>query len=169
MSDVRQIDPRGPRFVASVTTVLLAVALLVAPSPPTVVLLAVQTLAFGLGAGYGVQRTPYAWVFKTFVRPRLAAPTQLEDPAPPRFAQGVGLAFGVVALTGYLTGATLLGAIATGFALGAAFLNAVFGFCLGCELYPLARRLVPSRRAGAAPRTVHDKNRAGHSPVGAER
>jgi hypothetical protein len=159
-----QIDPRGPRFAASLTALLLAAALLAAPSTLTVVLLAVQTVLFGTGAVFGVRRTPYSWLFKHFVRPRLAAPADLEDPAPPRFAQTVGLGFAVVALVGYLSGATLLGAIATGLALAAAFLNAAFGFCLGCEVYLLARRLVaPSGK------TVHDNPRAGQSPVGAER
>ena len=74
------------------------------------------------------------------VRPRLGAPAHLEDPEPPRFAQGVGLGFALVGLVGYLSGATLLGAIATGFALAAALLNAVFGFCLGCEMYLLLKR-----------------------------
>ncbi|MGZ4438212.1 MAG: DUF4395 domain-containing protein [Nocardioidaceae bacterium] len=136
-----RIDPRGPRFAATLTTVLLAVALVAAPSTLTVVLLAVQTVLFALGAGLGIGRTPYAWAFKTFVRPRLGAPSELEDPEPPRFAQTVGLVFAVVALAGYLTGADLLGAVATGFALAAAFLNAAFGFCLGCELYLLGKRL----------------------------
>ena len=143
-SDRPQIDPRGPRFAATLTTLLLAVALVAAPSALTLVLLAVQTVLFALGAGLGIARTPYAWAFKTFVRPRLAAPTELEDPAPPRFAQAVGLAFAVVALAGYLTGATLLGSVATGFALAAAFLNAAFGFCLGCEVYLLAKRARPA-------------------------
>jgi len=75
------------------------------------------------------------------VRPRLAAPTELEDPAPPRFAQGVGLAFTLVALVAFVTGAALLGQVAIGFALVAALLNAVFGFCLGCELYLLVKRV----------------------------
>ena len=79
------------------------------------------------------------------VRPRLAAPAHLEDPQPPRFAQAVGLVFAVVGLVGYLSGATLVGAIATGFALAAALLNAVFGFCLGCEIYLLIRRIAPAR------------------------
>jgi hypothetical protein len=135
-----QVDPRGPRFAATLTAVLLAVALLAAPSALTVVLLAVQVVLFALGAGLGVARTPYAWAFKTFVRPRLGAPAELEDAAPPRFAQAVGLAFAVVALAGYLAGATLLGSVATGFALAAAFLNAAFGFCLGCEVYLLGKR-----------------------------
>ena len=142
-----QIDPRGPRFAATLTTVLLAVALLAAPSTLSVVLLAVQAVLFALGAGLGIGRTPYAWAFKKFVRPRLAAPKELEDPEPPRFAQTVGLVFAVVALAGYLSGADLVGAVATGFALAAAFLNAAFGFCLGCELYLLGKRLRTSPAA----------------------
>ncbi len=136
-----RIDPRGPRFAATLTTLLLAVALLAAPSTLSTLLLAVQAVLFALGAGLGIARTPYAWAFKTFVRPRLGPPTDLEDAAPPRFAQGVGLVFAVVALAGYLTGATLLGSVATGLALAAAFLNAAFGFCLGCEVYLLAKRV----------------------------
>ena len=108
-------------------------------------LLAVQTALFATAVVLGVQRTPAAYLFKTLVRPRLAAPAHLEDPQPPRFAQGVGLVFAAVGLVGYLSGATLLGAVATGFALAAALLNAVFGFCLGCELYLLIRRIAPAR------------------------
>jgi len=141
-----QIDPRGPRFNATVTTVVLAVVLLSAPRVVGTSLLALQAVLFALGATLGVQRTPAAYLFKYFVRPRLSAPSHLEDPQPPRFAQAVGLAFAVVALVGYLSGATLLGAIATGFALAAAVLNAVFGFCLGCELYLLIRRVAPTHR-----------------------
>jgi hypothetical protein len=135
-----RVDPRGPRFAATLTAVLLAVALLAAPSIGTVVLLAGQAVLFGIGAGAGVARTPYSWLFRTFVRPRLGPPAELEDAAPPRFAQAVGLGFTAVALGGYLAGLDLLGAIATGFALAAAFLNAAFGLCLGCEVYLLARR-----------------------------
>ena len=141
-----QIDPRGPRFAATLTTLVLAAALLLAPSVGTVALLAVQVVVFAVGAVGGVQRTPYSWLFKTLLRPRLAPPAHLEDAAPPRFAQGVGLAFGVVALAGYVAGADLLGAVATGFALAAAFLNAAFGLCLGCEVYLLIQRLKPASR-----------------------
>ncbi|MFC6340544.1 DUF4395 domain-containing protein, partial [Nocardioides hankookensis] len=72
--------------------------------------------------------------------PRLGAPDELEDPAPPRFAQAVGLGFAVVGLAGFLAGVDLLGEIAVGFALLAALLNAVFRFCLGCEMYLLLKR-----------------------------
>ena len=139
-TDRTGIDPRGPRFSAGLTAVVLAAVLLVAPHPAGVVLLAVQALVFAIGAGSGVQHTPYAWLFRATVRPRLAPPGELEDPAPPRFAQAVGLGFALVALAGFLSGASLLGAVATGAALAAAFLNAAFGFCLGCEVYLLAKR-----------------------------
>jgi len=137
----KPIDPRGPQFTAAVTAVVLAAVLLTAPATFGVALLGVQAALFALGAGRGVQHTPHAWVFRRVVRPRLAPPADLEDPAPPRFAQAVGLAFAVVGLLGYLTGATLVGAIAVGFALVAALLNAVFALCLGCEVYLLGKRL----------------------------
>jgi len=140
-----QIDPRGPQFNAILTSVVLALSLLTAPGTVGVVLLAFQAALFAVAVVLGVQRTPAAFLFRRFVRPRLSAPTHLEDPAPPRFAQGVGLAFTLVGLAGYLAGAPLLGAVATGFALAAALLNAVFGFCLGCEMYLLIRRVAPAR------------------------
>ncbi|MEU1555017.1 DUF4395 domain-containing protein [Streptomyces scabiei] len=131
------IDVRGPRFGAAVTTVVLAVAL-ITQNPW---LLAWQTLAFALGAAGGVGRSPYGWVFRTLLRPRLGPPTEFEAPQPPRFAQAVGLVFAAVGLVGLTVGAAWLGLAATGAALAAAFLNAVFGYCLGCEMYLLVRRV----------------------------
>ncbi|MFC8198691.1 DUF4395 domain-containing protein [Streptomyces sp. NPDC057298] len=131
------IDVRGPRFGAAVTTVVLAVVLITGSAW----LLAWQTLAFALGAAGGVGRSPYGLLFRRFVRPRIGPPTEFESPEPPRFAQGVGLAFAVVGLLGYTVGPEWLGLAATGAALAAAFLNAVFGYCLGCEMYLLVRRV----------------------------
>jgi len=133
------IDPRGPRVAAGLTSVVLALVL-VTPQPLAGVLLAAQAVVFGIGAVRGVQHTPYAGLFRTFVRPRLGAPHDLEDPRPPRFAQAVGLLFAVIGLVGFLAGSALVGLVATGLALVAALLNAVFGFCLGCEIYLLLRR-----------------------------
>ena len=133
------IDPRGPQFTAAITAAVLVVILFL-PTPWAAVLTGVQAVLFAVGASRGVQHTPHAWLFRTLVRPRLAAPAELEDPAPPRFAQAVGLGFTVLALVGYLSGVTLLGQVAIGFALVAALLNAVFRFCLGCELYLLIKR-----------------------------
>lgn len=133
------IDPRGPQLTASVTAVVL-IAVLLLPPTAALVLTAVQAALFALGAARGVQHTPHAWVFKRFVRPRLAAPAELEDPAPPRFAQAVGLAFTLVALLAYAASAVVLAQVAIGLALVAALLNAVFRFCLGCEMYLLLQR-----------------------------
>jgi hypothetical protein len=138
------MDPRGPRLAAALTAVVLAVVLLAGRSPVGLALLVAQTLVFALGALVGPAATPYAWAFRRFVRPRLAAPSFLEDPRPPRFAQAVGLSFTVVALVAMLVGATAVGLVAVGAALAAAFLNAAFGLCLGCELYLLLRRLARS-------------------------
>ena len=135
------IDPRGPRFAAMLTSVVLALVLLTAPGTLATVLLAAQAAVFAVGAVSGVQHTPYALLFRTRVRPRLGAPRELEDAAPPRFAQAVGLGFALAGLIGLLTGVTTLGLVAVGFALAAALLNAATGFCLGCEVYLLIKRV----------------------------
>lgn len=132
------IDPRGPRFGAWITTVVLAVVLLLSSNPRAAgLLLTVQAVVFALGSR---GRSPYQVFFKRLVRPRLAPPTELEDPRPPQFAQAVGLAFAVAGALSFLTGATVLGQVFTGFALVAALLNAAVGLCLGCELYLIVKR-----------------------------
>ena len=133
------IDPRGPQFAAGVTALVL-IAILGLPPLAALVLTIAQASLFALGAVRGVQHTPHSWAFKRFIRPRLAAPDELEDPAPPRFAQSVGLLFTLVAIAGYAAGLTVLAQVAIGFALVAATLNAVFRFCLGCEMYLLIKR-----------------------------
>lgn len=132
------VDPRGPRFGAAVTTAVLTAVLLTANGW----LLAVQALVFAIGAFGGLRFAPYGLLFRAFVRPRLGPPAQWESEAPPRFAQGVGFAFAVIGAAGYLGGLTALGIVATAFALGAAFLNAAFDFCLGCEVHLRLTRLL---------------------------
>lgn len=135
------VDPRGPRFGAAVTTVVLAVALVLMGTTAGTVLVAWQTIVFALGALVGLQAQPYGIVFRRLVRPRLSPPAELEDAAPPRFAQAVGLVFMVVALIALLAGATPVATVAVALALAAAFLNAAFNFCLGCEMYLMWARL----------------------------
>ena len=134
------IDPRGPRAAATLTSVLLALVL-VTPEPVAGILLGVQVAVFALGAARGVQRTPYAVLFRRFLRPRLAAPAELEDPRPPRFAQAVGLAFAGSGLMLLLLGMPVAALVLAGLALVAALLNAALGLCLGCELYLILRRV----------------------------
>jgi hypothetical protein len=124
-----------------VTSVVLAVALLTGSG----VLVAVQAAVFAVGAAAGLRSAPYGLLFRTLVAPRLGPVREREPEAPVRFAQLVGLLFAVVGAAGYLLGVPTLGAVATGFALVAALLNAVTGFCLGCEIHLLVRRALPAR------------------------
>jgi hypothetical protein len=130
------IDARGPRFGAAITTVVLAAAL----ATSNVWFIVVQALVFAIGAFKGPQFTPYAFFYKTIVKPRLKGEVPTEEVKPPQFAQKVGLLFAVVAIVGAATGLDLVFTIAVAGALGAAFLNAAFNFCLGCEIYLLLLR-----------------------------
>lgn len=138
----KQIDPRGPRFGAAITTLVLAAILLTFSSTVATVLLVWQTAVFGIGAFVGLHAQPYGILFRTAVRPRLGAPKSLEAVEPPTFAQLVGFGFAAVGLVAVLAGANTVAQVAVGFALGAAFLNAAFGLCLGCEMYVIGKRLL---------------------------
>ncbi len=147
----QKVDPRGPRFGAAVTSVFLILILALYAVSPLValVLLLIQTAAFAAGSLIGLQAQPWGILFRQFVRPRLDPPAELEDAAPPRFAQGVGLVFALAGLLGWFIGSPVLFYVAIGFALVAALLNAIFDYCLGCEIYLLGKRL-RQRTAGAA-------------------
>jgi len=148
------VDPRGPRFAAFVTTAALAVVLLTGSAW----LAAAQTLVFALGAFAGLRAAPYGVAYRRLVAPRLSPPDELEAELPPRFAQAVGTAFGAVATLGYATGATGLAQGAVVLALAAAFLNAAFGLCLGCEVLLVARRVLGRAEiARFVPRTTVTK------------
>jgi hypothetical protein len=138
------IDPRGPRFGAALTTVLLAATLLLAGTTAGTVLLAVAVVLFVVGVARGAQGSLQGVLFRRLVRPRLAPPAYLEDPAPPRFAQVVGLLVTGAGLLLALLGVPGAVAVAAAVAFVAAFLNAAFGLCLGCEMYVLLRRLRPT-------------------------
>jgi hypothetical protein len=148
ITNTAQVDVRGPRFAAWVTTVVLVATLIAAAfsSIAAAVVLGIQTVVFAIGAWRGPRQHPYGLVFARLVAPRLAPVTEREPVPPLKFAQLVGFVFAFVGAVGFVTGAPLLGLIATGFALAAAFLNAAFGICLGCQIYPLVARLrrVPS-------------------------
>lgn len=137
------IDPRGPRFGALVTAVVLAVTVLTG----SVWLLAAQTAVFAVGAFAGIGASPYGWLFRALVRPRLAPPAELEDPRPPTFSQLVGLLVTGAGLVLALLGVGGAVVVAAAVAFVAAFLNAAFGLCLGCELYLLLARLRAPRAA----------------------
>ena len=139
-----EIDPRGPRFGALVTMVVFALVLITSSAW----LLAAQAVVFAIGTIFGVGYSPYGYIYRWLVRPRLGPPAELEDAAPPRFAQAVGLVISIIGVIGFAVGLSPLGLIAAALGLVAAVLNGVFGICLGCELYLIIRRSWPAA-AGA--------------------
>ncbi len=152
------IDPRGPRFGASITSALLIAVLLLAltsgqpgsPLDPSFLLLAGVAALFWWGALAGIRRHPWGLLYARLVRPRLAPPAELEDPEPPTFAQGVGAVITSLGLVLHLVGVPGAIAVAAGLALIAALLNAVVGFCLGCSLFVLLVRAGVLHRGRAA-------------------
>lgn len=138
-----QVDVRGPRFGAWVSTSVLVVVLLVSAESlvAAALILGAQAVVFAVGAALGPRRHPYGVIFAKFVAPRLGPVTEREPVPPLRFAQLVGFVFAAVGVIGFASGLATLGLVATGLALVAAFLNAAFGICLGCQLYPLFTRL----------------------------
>lgn len=131
-----QIDARGPRWSAVITTIILAIALVTS----NLWVISFQAVVFAIGAIRGPQFTPYALIFKKLVKPRLKSEVTFEDVRPPQFAQSVGLGFALVAVIASVVGAGGVFTVAVGFALAAAFLNAAFNFCLGCQVYLLLVR-----------------------------
>jgi hypothetical protein len=131
-----EIDPRGPRFGAVITTAVLAGVLITGSAW----LLGAQLLVFAIGALAGLRYAPYGIVYRRLVRPRLGPPSHTEPEAPPRFSQGVGAVFALGGVLGYALGAAPVGIVFTAFALLAAFLNAAFDFCLGCQVYLFIQR-----------------------------
>jgi hypothetical protein len=153
MAENKGIDPRGPRFGAAITGVLLLVVIGLWLSGLTIAATVVFlwiTLVFAWGAFAGVKRHPYGLFFKAVVRPRLKPPTELEDPTPPTFAQGVGLVITALGLIlSLIPGVELALPIAAGLAFIAAFLNSVFAYCLGCQIYLLLVRIgILGRKTG---------------------
>jgi len=130
------IDPRGPRFGAAITVAVLALVLITGSAW----LLVAQMLVFATGAVAGLRYAPYGMAYRRLIRPRLGPPAQTEAEGPPRFAQGVGMVFALGGVLGYAAGATGVGIAFTALALVAAFLNAAFDICLGCQVYLFIQR-----------------------------
>ncbi|WP_204806950.1 DUF4395 domain-containing protein [Mycobacterium riyadhense] len=138
-----QVDVRGPRFAAWITSTVLVLTLALSAfsQPVAAAILSAQAIVFAISAARGPRNSPYGLLFAKLVAPRLGPVKEREPVAPLKFAQVVGLIFAVVGAAGFTAGIQLLGVVATAFALIAAFLNAAFGICLGCQLYPFVTRL----------------------------
>ncbi|MFM6971485.1 MAG: DUF4395 domain-containing protein [Rhodoluna sp.] len=138
------IDPRGPRFGAAITNVFSIIIFFLSLDASTLTiaynLLILVAFLFAIGAIFGTQQHPFAWIFKTFVKPRLKPASELEDPRPPKFAQAVGLFVSVIGIALHLANVSAGVAIAAAALFAASTLQAYFGFCLGCQIYIGLRR-----------------------------
>jgi len=135
-----QIDPRGYRFGAAVTLAVAVIALVLG-ADAGLIPMALLVLMFVPGATVGPQATIQSWLFRRLVRPRLGPPAETESFRPPRFAQQLGLAMSTAALVLGLAGVDAGFYILGAFVAAASFLNSVFDFCLGCEIYLLVKRM----------------------------
>ena len=125
------IDARGPRYSAALTTIVLSAALITESN----FIIGFQFAVFLSAVLFGLRRSIYGLLYRNLIQPRLSGPVPSEYESAPRFAQLIGALFAFTALIGGLAGNSALFLIATSFALSAAFLNAAFGFCLGCQIY----------------------------------
>lgn len=147
MSQPVEIDPRGQRFSAALTSIVLAATIVsVQPLSAVAILLAAFQLGvFALGGFYRLTASPYALVYARSIRPRIGPPPELDDSVGPVFSQVVGTLFLAAALAALVAGATVVAYVALALALVAALLNASIGLCLGCELHVILQRLQTSK------------------------
>ena len=135
----KQIDPRGPRFGAAITSVLSLIIIWLSLDDKTNVLayalLVIAGTLFAIGAVFGTSKHPYAWIYKATLKPILKAPAQTEDSKPPQFAQGVGLFVALIGIVLHLVNVRYGVLIAGVGIFFASALNAYFNYCLGCQIY----------------------------------
>lgn len=140
-AEPRYLDSRGPRFAATVTSIVLAVALLGINSALFPILVSAQALVFAVGAAVGISGQPYVWLHHTFIAPRLSDPSRMQNPTAPRFAQAIGLLLLAVGLGAWFMGSLAVAATAVAAAWVVALTLALTGFCVGCETYTVWKRI----------------------------
>jgi hypothetical protein len=127
----RMIDPRGHRFGAGVSAVvLLAAFALNAP-----ILVAAALLTIGTSAAFGLRWSIYGAIWRRIVRVLSLPPTTPEHEYPPRFAQTLGSVVLIASLVAFAAGAGAAGWVLAFAVAGLQTVLAVTGYCLGCRLY----------------------------------
>ncbi len=135
----RRIDPRGQRFGAGVSAVLLLVAYAGGSFWLAALVGVNQLLASAFGTRFFVPGRPWP-IIRSALR---LAPAEPEHEYPPRFAQALGGIFIAVGLTLDGLGLAPLGWLFVAAVAALQTILAVTGFCLGCRLYFL-RWAVPA-------------------------
>lgn len=142
------VDEVSARLVAG-GVVVMALATIALDQPWLILL-----IAYGFVARVvtGPRLSPLGQLVTKVVRPRLdVAPRPVPGP-PKRFAQAMGATFSLTAAILALGfGATGAAYVVLGMLVGAATLESVFGFCIGCRVFALLMR------AGVIPESVCDR------------
>ena len=153
----RMIDPRGHRFGAGVSAIVLIVAFLTG----TVWLVAIALLSIGVSAAFGLKYSIYGVVWRRIAKVLALPKVEPEHEYPPRFAQTLGSTALILALIAFALGATTIGWGLTLAVAGLQSVLAVTGYCLGCRLYflrwyvpSLATRIWTRGRAGGPNRAL---------------
>ncbi len=133
-SPIRLIDPRGQRFGAGSSAIVLAAA--VALDLP--ILVALVGLALGVSSALGTRYFVFGRPWPTVRRLlRLGPPSAPEPEVGPRFAQALGATFLALGAVMLAAGIRPIGWLPVGAVIALQTLLAVTGYCLGCRLYGL--------------------------------
>jgi hypothetical protein len=127
----RMIDPRGHRFGAGVSAIVLIVAFLTG----TVWLVALVLASIGVSAAFGLRYSIYGVAWRRIAKALSLPKVEPEHEYPPRFAQVLGSVALILALVAFAAGATTLGWVFTLAVAGLQTVLATTGYCLGCRLY----------------------------------
>jgi hypothetical protein len=142
---IEQLDPRGPRFGAGISSLLMLVVIYLSLDPASedlaLAVMGFAVLMFTFGSVLGPGKHPYSYLYKYTLRKFLKAPEYLEPATPVHFAQVIGLLITGLGLALGLLGVPYALAIAAALAFLAAFVNAVFAYCIGCQMYLGLKRL----------------------------
>ncbi len=142
---IEQLDPRGPRFGAGISSILMLVVIYLSLDSATELLalwvMGFAVVMFTFGSLLGPARHPYSYLYKYTLRKFLKAPAYLEPATPVHFAQVIGLIITGTGLALGLLGVPYALPIAAAGAFIAAFVNAVFAYCIGCQMYLGLKRL----------------------------
>jgi hypothetical protein len=136
----RGIDPRGQRFGAGLSAVVLVLVTILGLTvvPPAVVIVPLVGIALGVSSALGTRWFVFGRPWPTVRRVLgLGAPKELEHEIPPRFAQAMGATFIGVATLAFLVGLTPVGWFLTIAVAALQTLLAATGYCVGCKLYGL--------------------------------
>ena len=138
----RLIDPRGQRFAAGLSAVILAAAFVVGAAWVVALVGIAMAVSSAFGTRYWILGRPWP-VVRRALRLHPATP---EHEYPPRFAQALGATFLGIATVLFLFGASPLGWLPVAGVVALQTLLATTGYCLGCRLYFL-RWWVPNQFA----------------------